>query len=140
MTKQQKWTPESPIEACATTYESLAKALGGLQNKFEIPEAAREFVKRSAAAAKDRSSDLHAGANKATGAVEEALVAIDKLASAESLTDAFETYVDYLRQQSKVGVARAKDAASLVSTKASEGFDALRDGIDNFMTVRSQAA
>ena len=166
MTKQQKWTPESPIEACATTYESLAKALGGLQNKFEIPEAAREFVKRSAAAGRDRSSDLHAGANRVTGAVEEALVgavngladlnrkivdathqdleaafaAIDRLASAESLTDAFEAYVDYLRQQSKVGVARAKDAASLVSTKASEGFDALRDGIANFMTVRSQAA
>ena len=166
MTKQQKWTPESPIEACATTYESLAKALGGLQNKFEIPDAAREFVKRSAAAAKDRSSDLHAGANKVTGAVEEALVgavngladlnrkivdatyqdleaafaAIDKLASAESLTDGFETYVDYLRQQSKVGVARAKDMTSLVSTKASEGFDALRDGIAKFMTVRSQAA
>src|SRR5262250_603874 len=166
MTKQQKWTPESPIEACATTYESLAKALGGLQNKFEIPDAAREFVKRSAAAAKDRSSDLHAGANKVTGAVEEALVgavngladlnrkivdatyqgleaafaAIDKLASAESLTDGFETYVDYLRQQSKVGVARAKDVTSLVSTKASEGFDALRDGIAKFMTVRSQAA
>jgi hypothetical protein len=39
MTKQQKWTPESPIEAWATTYESLAKALGGLQNKFEIPDA-----------------------------------------------------------------------------------------------------
>src|SRR5262245_15133019 len=157
MTKQQKWTPESPIEACATTYESLAKALGGLQNKFEIPEAAREFVKRSAAAAKDRSSDLHAG-EALVGAVngladlnrkivdathqdlEAAFAAIDKLASAESLTDAFETYVDYLRQQSKVGVARAKDAASLVSTKASEGFDALRDGIANFMTVRSQAA
>jgi hypothetical protein len=51
MTKQQKWTPESPIEAWATTYESLAKALGGLQNKFEIPDAAREFVKHTAAAA-----------------------------------------------------------------------------------------
>jgi len=72
--------------------------------------------------------------------LEAAFAAIDKLASAESLTDAFETYVDYLRQQSKVGVARAKDAASLVSTKASEGFDSLRDGIANFMTVRSQAA
>src|SRR5215467_2982037 len=141
MTKQQKWTPESPIEACATTYESLAKALGGLQNKFEIPDAAREFVKRSAAAAKDRSSDLHAGANKVTGAVEEALVgavngladlnrkivdatyqdleaalaAVDKLAGAETITDAHETYVNYLREQSKVGVDRAKDSASFVS-------------------------
>src|SRR6516164_9781774 len=74
MTKQQKWTPESPIEACATTYESLAKALSGLHNKFEVPEAAREFVRRSAAAAKDRSSDLHAGANKVTDAVEVTLV------------------------------------------------------------------
>jgi hypothetical protein len=131
MTKQQKWTPESPIEACATTYESLAKALGGLQNKFEIPEAAREFVKRTAAAAKDRSTNLQAGANKMTGAIEEALVgavtcmadvnrkvveaayqdaeatfaAIDKLAGAQS-ADAYEVYVDYLRQQGSIAAAR----------------------------------
>jgi hypothetical protein len=74
MPKQQKLTSESPIEDAATTYEAFAKALGGLHNKFDIPEAAREFVKRSAAAAKDRSTDLHAGANKVTGAIEEALV------------------------------------------------------------------
>ena len=164
MTKQQKWTPESPIEACATTYGSLAKALGGLQNKFEIPDAAREFVKRTAA--KDGSTDLHAGANKVTGAIEEALVgavngmadvnrkvveaacqdaeatfaAMDKLAGAQSLTEAYEVYVDYLRQQDNVVNARAKSAASFVSAKASEGFDALREGITKVMPVRSQAA
>ena len=54
MTKQGKWKTEFPIEVCATTYKSLAKALGGLKNKLEIPDAAREFVKHSAAAAKDR--------------------------------------------------------------------------------------
>jgi hypothetical protein len=166
MTKHQKWTPDTPIEACTATYGSLAKAVGGLHNQFEIPEAAREFVKRSAATAKDRSSDLHAEANKVTGAIEETLVgavnsladlnrkiadaayqdlnaaftAIDKLASAESITDAYDTYVDYLREQSKVGVDRAKDAASFVSTKASEGFDSLRNGIAKFVPVRSQAA
>jgi hypothetical protein len=166
MTTQQKWTPESPIEAWATTYESLAKALGGLQNKFEIPDAAREFVKRTVAAAKDGSTDLHAGANKVTGAIEEALVgavngmadvnrkvveaacqdaeatfaAIDKLAGAQSLTEAYEVYVDYLRQQDNVVNARAKSAASFVSAKASEGFDALREGITKVMPVRSQAA
>jgi hypothetical protein len=166
MTKQQKWTPESPIEAFATTYESLAKALGGLQNKFEIPDAARELVKRTAAAAKGGSTDLHAGANKVTGAIEEALVgavngmadvnrkvveaayqnaeatfaAIDKLAGAQSLTEAYEVYVDYLRQQGNVVAARAKSAASFVSAKASEGFDALRDGITKVVPVRSQAA
>jgi hypothetical protein len=166
MTKQQNWTPESAIEAFATTYESLAKALGGLQNKFEIPEAARDFVKRSAAAAKDRSTDLHAGADKVNGAIEEALVgavngmsdvnrkivdatnqdteaafvAIDKLAGVQSLTEAYEVYIDYLRQQSNVGVARAKSAASFVSAKASEDFNALRDGIAKVAPVRSQTA
>jgi hypothetical protein len=166
MTKQQKWMPESPFEACAATYGSLAKALDGLQNKFEMPEAAREFVKRGAAAAKDRSSDLHAGANRVTGAVEDVLVgavngladlnrkiidathqdlnaafaAIDKLPSAESLTDVYETYVDYLRQQGDIGVTRATDAASFVSAKASEGFDRLHNGIAKFVPVRSQAA
>ena len=158
--------PESPVEAGVATYESLVKALSTLPNKFEIPETAREFVKRGAAAAKDRSSDLHAGANKVTGAVEEALVgavnglanvnrklvdiayqdaetmfaAIDKLASAQSLTDAYEVYVDYLRQQTNVSIARAKSAATFVSAKASEGFDTLRDGIAKVVPVRSQAA
>jgi hypothetical protein len=166
MTKQQTWTSGSPTEACATTYESLAKALGGLQNKFELPEAAREFVKRTAAAAKDRSTDLHAGANKVTGAIEEALVgavngmaevnrkvveaayqdaeatfaAIDKFAGAQSLTEAYEVYADYLRQQGNVVASRAKSAASFVSAKTSEGFDALRDGITKVMPLRSQAA
>lgn len=166
MTKHQKWTPESPIEAYATTYGSLAKALGGLQNKFEIPDAAREFAKRTAAGAKDGSADLHAGANKLTGAIEEALVgavngvadvnrkvleaayqdaeamlaAIDKLAGAQSLTEAYEVYVDYLRQQGNVVGTRAKSAASFVNAKASEGFGALRDGITKVMPARSQAA
>ena len=166
MTKQQKWTPESPIEACAATYESLAKALGGLQNKLEVPEAAREFVKRSAAAAKDRSNDLHAGASKVTGAIEEVLVgavngladanrkivdavyqdagaafaAIDKLAGAQSLSDAYEVYVDYLREQTNVGVGRAQAAVSFVSAKASEGFDVARNGLAKVLPVRSQAA
>ena len=69
-----------------------------------------------------------------------AFAAIDKLASAESITDAYDTYVDYLRGQSKVSVDRAKDTASFVSTKASEGFNSLRNGIAKFVPVRSQAA
>jgi hypothetical protein len=166
MTKQQKLIPEFPIEAYATTYESLAKALGGLQNTFEIPEAAREFVKRGAVAANERSTDLHAGANKVTGAIEEALVgavnglaevnrkiadavhqdaqaafgAIDKLASARSLSDAYEVYVDYLREQTNVSVARVKETVSFASAKAAEGFDTVRNGLAKVVPVRSQAA
>ena len=135
----------------------LAAALDGFQNKFEVPETAREFVKRSAANAKDRSSDLHTSANKVTGAVEKALVsavnglaeklnrktvealyqdaqsvfaAIDNLADAQSLFQAYKVYLDYLRQQTKVNLARAEATASFASTKASEGLGAFREGIE----------
>jgi len=133
---------------------------------LELPETAREFVKRSAATAKDRSTDLHTGANKATDAVEKALVsavngiadvnrktveamyqdaqsafaAIDKLADAQSLSQAYRVYLDYLRQQTKVNLARVEATASFASTKASEGFGAFRDGIEKVLPLRSKAA
>ena len=116
--------------------------------------------------AKDRSSDLHTGANKVTGAVEKALVsavnglaevnrktvealyqdaqsvfaAIDNLADAQSLFQAYKVYLDYLRQQTKVNLARAEATASFASTKASEGFGALREGIEKVLPLRWQAA
>ena len=165
MTKHEKWT-EWPTQAYAAAYKSLAAALDGFQNKFEVPETAREFVKRSAANAKDRSSDLHTSANKVTGAVEKALVsavnglaevnrktvealyqdaqsvfaAIDNLADAQSLFQAYKVYLDYLRQQTKVNLARAEATASFASTKASEGFGALREGIEKVLPLRWQAA
>ena len=165
MTRHEKWT-EWPTQAYAAAYESLAAALDGFQNKFEVPETAREFVKRSAATAKDRSSDLHTGANKVTDAVEKTFVravnglaevnrktvealyqdaqsvfaAIDNLADAQSLSQAYKVYLDYLRQQTKVNLARAEATASFASTKASEGFGAFRDGIEKVLPLRSKAA
>jgi hypothetical protein len=154
MTKPEKWT-EWPTQAYAAAYESLAAALDGLQNKFEVPESARELVKRSAATAKDRSSDLHTGANKVTDAVEKVLVsAVNGIADVNRKTveamyqdaesafaaKAYKVYVDYLRQQTKVSVGRVEATASFASTKASEGFHALRDGIEKVLPLRWQAA
>jgi hypothetical protein len=147
----------STIEASATTYESLEQALDGLERKFELPEAARQFVKRGAATARDRSTDLRAGVHKVNGATEDAIIravsglaeinrkvveaayqdteatlsAMDRMADAKSLSEAYQVYVDYLRQQREVGIARAKRAAEFVSAKASEGFHALQDAFAN---------
>lgn len=166
MAEHQNSTPESPIEAHTKTYESFLKAFGGLANKFEIPEAAREFVKRGTAAAKHRSTDLRAGANKVTGAIEEALVgavndmadinrqivdaayqdaeasfaAIDRLAGAKSLAEAYQVCADYVRQQREVGVDRAKRAAGFVSAKTSEAFHALQEGFAKAMPPKSEVA
>ena len=64
--------------------------------------------------------------------------AVDKLADAQSFAQAYKVYVDYLRQQTKVSVGRVEATASFASTKASEGFPRLRDGIEKVLPVRWQ--
>ena len=57
-----------------------------------------------------------------------------------AIRDAYEVYVDHVRELSNVGVARVNGAVSFVSAKAAEGFDALRDGLAKVVPVHSQAA
>ena len=63
-----------------------------------------------------------------------------KLVGARSLEEAYEAYFDYLRRQNEVGAARAKSAASLVSAKASDAFDAFRDSATKIMPTWLRAA
>jgi hypothetical protein len=132
-------TPEPSIDAPVVAHESLMKTIDGQQNQSEVRQAAPDFVKRSTMSAKDYSADLHAGAQKMTSAVEQALVkavsgiaeanrkvidaayrdietalsTIDKMAGAKSFAEAYQAYVDYLRRQSEIGLIRAKTVAGL---------------------------
>jgi len=164
--KQNSTETKSPIDATNATYASIVKTLSDLQDKFEIPQAAREFVKRSTASAKERAADMHAGANQVAGAVEGAVVntvtgiaeinrklfeaahqdaeaalaAIEKLAGASSLGEAYQLQVDYWRERGEVGMARSKDVVEFVSAKVSDGVKALQDGIANVAPFSRQAA
>jgi len=146
-------------EPVAPTYDSFIAALNGLRNESDFRETLREFVKRGAATAKTRSADLHAGATKATGAIETVLVkavngvaevnrkvagaalqdietvcsTVDKLVGANSFGEAYKTYFDYLVHQNEVGMARAKSVAGYASAKASEANSAIRDGAAKFV-------
>lgn len=157
---------KSPIDATNEAYASGVKALSDLQNKFEIPEAAREFVKRSAETARDRASEVHAGAHKVTGAIEGAVInavsgvadinrklfgavyedtqaaftAIEKLAGAKSLAEAYQLQVDYLRERAEVGMSRAKNVAEFVSDKAADGYKSVQDGFSKVANFSKQAA
>jgi hypothetical protein len=66
--------------------------------------------------------------------------AIDNLADAQSFSQAYKVYADYLRQQTKVSVTRAEATASFASTKASDGFRVLPDGIEKVLPLRWQTA
>jgi len=163
--KQNARNTESATEVATGTYGSMIKALGGLQSKFEIPEAAREFVKRGAATAKERTAAIHDGANKVAGVMEGAIVdavtgiadinrklidtarddteaalaAIDKLAAAKSLAEAYQLSVDYWRERGEIGMARAKNVAAFVSAKVYDGVKAVEEGATRMGPSRQTA-
>src|SRR4030081_2209222 len=103
----------SVLNTVKEAFAPVTDALKNLQN-LEVPEAAREFVKKQAETAKERAADLHAGSEKVTAAIETAVAGsvseaakisrniqdalyqdaeaffagIDRLASAKSLNEA----------------------------------------------------
>jgi hypothetical protein len=112
-----------------------------------IPDAARDFVRKAAAAAKERATTFHAGADKATTAVEQTLVTavgevakltrqaqqaayedaqaffsgVDQLVSAKRVGEAVQIYVDYMRNRSEVAMARGRAARDLFSKLVASG-------------------
>jgi phasin len=116
-------------------FAPMTDALKNLQN-LEVPEAARDFVKRTANTAKERAADAYAGSEKVTAAIETAVAdsvseaakisrniqqaffqdaeaffsGIDKLASAKSLNEAVQIQSDLARARGEVFVSRAKTA------------------------------
>ncbi len=62
----------SVLNSVKEAFAPVTDALKNLQ-KMEVPEAARDFVKRTASTAKDRAADLHASSEKVTAAIETAV-------------------------------------------------------------------
>src|SRR5258706_14803852 len=62
----------SVLNTVKEAFAPVTDALKNLQN-LEVPEAAREFVKKTAGTAKERAADLHAGSEKDTAVIETAV-------------------------------------------------------------------
>jgi phasin len=145
-------------EAFAPVTEAFTK----LQN-LEVPEAAREFVKKQAETAKERAADLYAGSEKATDAFETAVTGsvseaakitrniqqaiyqdaeaffagIDKLASAKSINEAVQIQSDMLRARGEVLVSRAKASTEYLGKLVADG---AKSAQDNFAKVYNKTA
>src|ERR1700684_4137794 len=130
MTTETTTETNSVLENVKQAFAPVTDALKNIQ----VPEAARDFVKKTANTAKDRAADLHAGSEKVTAAIETAVsgsvgeaakisrniqdaiyqdteaffAGIDKLASATSLNEAIQIQSDMLRARGEVFVSRAK--------------------------------
>ena len=156
-------TTETDTNSVLNTFKAafapVTDALKNIQN-VEVPEAARDFVKRTAGTAKDRAADMHAGSEKVTAAIETAVsssvteaakvsrniqqaiyedaqaffAGIDKLASAKSINEAVQIQSDLARARGEVFVSRAKPTTEYFGKLIADG---AKTAQDNFAKVAS---
>ena len=152
----------SVLNSVKEAFAPVTDALKNLQN-MEVPEAAREFVKKQTETAKERAADLHAGSEKVTAAIETAVAdsvseaakisrniqqaiyqdaesffaGIDKLASAKSLNEAVQIQSDLARARGEVFVSRAKSTAEYLGKLVADG---AKTAQDNFSKVYTKTA
>src|ERR1700692_4351810 len=133
----------SVLNSVKDAFAPVTDAFKNFQN-MEVPEAAREFVKKTAGTAKERAADLHAGSEKVTAAIETAVTGsvseaakisrniqdaiyqdteaffagIDKLASAKSLNEAVQIQSDMLRARGEVFVSRRRPRPNISASSS----------------------
>jgi phasin len=158
MTTETNTVFDTVKEAFAPVSEAFTK----LQN-MEVPEAAREFVKKQAETAKVRAADVYAGSEKMTAAIETAVAdsvteaakisrniqqamyqdaeaffaGIDKLASAKSINEAVQIQSDLARARGEVFISRAKSTAEYVGKLVADG---AKTAQDNFAKAYNKTA
>src|SRR5580698_11263996 len=149
----------SVLNTVKEAFAPVTEAFTKLQN-LEVPEAAREFVKKQTETAKERAADLHAGSEKVTAAIETAVAGsvteaakisrniqaalyqdaeaffagIDRLASAKSFSEAVQIQPDMVRSRGEVFVSRAKSATEYLGKLVADG---AKTAQDNFAKVAS---
>ena len=149
----------SVLNTVKEAFAPVTEALKNLQN-MEVPEAAREFVKKTAGTAKERAADLHAGSEKVTAAIETAVAGsvseaakisrniqqaiyqdtetffagIDKLASAKSLNEAVQIQSDMVRASGEAFVSRAKSTTEYLGKLVADGAKTAQDNLSKVYT------
>src|SRR6201997_1986992 len=151
----------SVLNTVKQAFAPVTEAFAKLQN-MEVPEAAREFVKKQAETAKERAADVYAGSEKVTAALETAVVdsvsevakisrniqqamyqdaeaffaGLDKLASAKSINEAVQIQSDLARARGEVFISRAKSTAEYLGKLVANG---AKTAQDNFAKVYKTA-
>ena len=154
----------SVLNSVKEAFTPVTDALKNLQN-LEVPEAARDFVKKTAGTAKERAADLHAGTEKVTDAIETAVAGsvseaakisrniqqaiyqdaeaffagIDKLASAKSLNEAVQIQSDMVRARGEVFMSRAKSTTEYLGKLVADGAKTAQDNLSKVATYGKTA-
>lgn len=159
-------TNESVLDIAKQAFAPFADAFKTIQSKIDVPEAARDFVKRVAGDATSRANDIHAGAEKLTAAIETAVseqvnetakisrtiqqavladtqaffAGIEKLAAAKSLGEAFQIQTDMVRARADVAVTRARATADYVGERFANSAKTAQENISKVVSFNAKAA
>ena len=151
-----------PFDGFKEAFAPVTEALKNFQN-MEVPEAARDFVKKTASTAKERAADVFAGSEKVTAAIETAVAdsvseaakisrniqqamyqdaeaffnGLDRLASAKSINEAVQIQSDLARARGEVFVSRARSTAEYLGKLVANG---AKTAQDNFAKVYTKTA
>jgi phasin len=154
----------SMLNSVKEAFAPVTEAFKNLQN-LEVPEAARDFVKKTAGTAKERAADLHAGSERVTDAIETAVAGsvseaakisrniqqaiyqdteaffagIDKLASAKSLNEAVQIQSDMVRARGEVFMSRAKSTTEYLGKLVADGAKTAQDNLSKVATYGKTA-
>jgi phasin len=154
--------PNTLFDNVKEAFAPVTEAFKNLQNA-EVPEVAREWVKKTANSAKERAAEAYAGSEKVTGVLETAaadsvsevakisrniqqaiyqdaeafFAGIDKLASAKTLNEAVQIQSDLARARGEVFVSRAKSATEYLGKLVANG---AKTAQDNFAKVYNKTA
>ena len=155
-------TTETVFDTVKEAFAPVTEAFKNFQN-MEVPEAAREWVKKTASTAKERAADVYAGSEKVTAALETAVAdsvteaakisrniqqamyqdaeaffaGIDKLASAKSISEAVQIQSELARARGEVFINRAKSTTEYFGKLVANG---AKTAQDNFAKVYNKTA
>ncbi|HRJ70430.1 MAG TPA: phasin family protein [Beijerinckiaceae bacterium] len=156
--KPVETTAQTAAETVKQAFAPITEAVQNIQNSIQVPEAARDFVKKAATAGEQRAAALNANVEKATDSVESAAVAVvneiatvsrnvqkamhedvaayfanlGKLATAKCPSEAMQIQADYLRGRGEVAVSRVKAASAYVGEKVKSGVKSAQDNLAQF--------
>jgi phasin len=159
MTNENATQTNTVFDTVKEAFAPVTDALKNLQT-MEVPEAARDFVKRTANTAKERAADVYAGSEKVTAVIETAVAdsvseaakisrniqqalyqdaeaffaGIDRLASAKSLNEAVQIQSDFARSRGEVLVSRAKSTTEYLGKLVADGAKTAQDNLAKVYT------
>jgi hypothetical protein len=158
-------TYDTAFDFAKQAFQPFADAFKNFQDKVQVPEGARDFVKRVATDATERAENIHAGAEKVTVAIQTAVVeqvdetakvsrniqqalledaqaffaGIEKLSQAKSLSEAVQIQSDMVRARTDVAVSRARATADYLGERFATGAKTAQENLSKVVSLNKAA-